>query len=340
LGEAKADLSLQETLKKLAPRTPAPKRDRFLPFLEEAMPRYGINTELRLAAFLATICFESDYFKATSEYASGMAYDITVNPKKARALGNTMKGDGPLFKGRGLIQLTGRYNYALFDEYVDSLILAGNTPLDGCEFILDNPASVATPLLAVESACWFWQTSNLNKYADKGNFFATQGLVNRGSATKKALDYEARLKLYDIALRAIDISPADTVRPSDANPLVKPSDATTHDTDPPNGTESAKEAGETFFNKATTWISEKRSKLSQIGIEPDISGTSKAVIGSVKGTGWSSLLYGFFAGNWFYILIGVAMVALGVWYLSRSKDRKDARSSTTPQNQQTNVIVK
>jgi hypothetical protein len=197
---------------------------------------------------------------------------------------------------------------------------------------MDNPDLVAEPEWAVESACWFWQSNNLNKYADKGQFAKIQGIVNRGDANKRALELETREKLYALALRAIpdDFSPP-TVN-SD-----KPAAAVVPEIILP--VETQKDGGETFFNKATTWVAEKKQKLSSIGFEPDISGTSKAVIGSVKGTGWSSLIYGFFEGNWLYILIGVALIALGVWYLSRSKDRVDARNSTTPQNQQTNVIV-
>jgi putative chitinase len=322
-------------LQKLAPLTKKPLRDRFVPFLEDACKRYEINTELRLAAFLATICFESDYFKATEEYASGWAYDKSKNPRKAKQLGNTEPGDGPKYKGRGLIQLTGRYNYGVFHDYVwveNRDIITEHSPSTVQNFV-NHPERVAQPFWAVESACWYWQTHKLNSYADKGKFAAIQGLVNRGDANKRALDLDKREKLYTTALRAIpdDFSPApneSAIKPSEAAPAIP---------DPPKTEDS--QAGETFFNKATSWIGEKRSKLTSIGIEPDISGTSKAVVGSVKGTGWSALIYGFLTGNWPYILAGLILVALGVWYFSRSKDRKDARNSTTPQNQQTNVIV-
>jgi predicted chitinase len=309
-----------EILQKLAPGTKKPLRDRFAPFLEEACKRYEINTELRLAAFLATICFESDYFKATEEYASGWAYDKSKNPRKAKQLGNTEPGDGPKFKGRGLIQLTGRYNYEVFNADMHRK----------SQFTL-YPEAVAHPVWAVESACWYWQTHKLNSYADKGKFAAIQGLVNRGDANKRALDLDKREKLYTTALRAIpdDFSSA----PNES--AIRPSEATPATPDPPKTEDS--QAEETFFNKATSWIGEKRSKLTSIGIEPDISGTSKAVVGSVKGTGWSALIYGFFTGNWPYILAGLILVALGVWYFNSSKNRKDARNST--QNQQTNVIV-
>jgi putative chitinase len=318
-----------EILQKLAPLTKKPLRDRFVPFLEDACARYQINTELRLAAFLATICFESDYFKATEEYASGWAYDKSKNPRKAKQLGNTEPGDGPKFKGRGLIQLTGRFNYGVFDDYIEDHFTAYRDRL--IPDFLYQPAAVAQPFWAVESACWYWQTHKLNSYADKGKFAAIQGLVNRGDANKRALDLDKREKLYTTALRAIpdDFSSA----PNES--AIRPSDATPATPDPPKTEDS--QAEETFFNKATSWIGEKRSKLTSIGIEPDISGTSKAVVGSVKGTGWSALIYGFFTGNWPYILAGLILVALGVWYFNSSKNRKDARNST--QNQQTNVIV-
>jgi putative chitinase len=312
-------------LQKLAPLTKKPLRDRFVPFLEEACKRYEINTELRLAAFLATICFESNYFRATVE-------GRITNPRNAaqvRAKKYQDKYWHTGFYGRGLIQLTHEGNYEAFDKDCGK---RSSTYFSGPDFV-KNPEKVAEPEWAVESACWYWQTHKLNSYADKGKFAAIQGLVNRGDANKRALDLDKREKLYTTALRAIpdDFSPApneSAIKPSEAAPAIP---------DPPKTEDS--QAGETFFNKATSWIGEKRSKLTSIGIEPDISGTSKAVVGSVKGTGWSALIYGFLTGNWPYILAGLILVALGVWYFSRSKDRKDARNSTTPQNQQTNVIV-
>src|SRR5688572_12274528 len=85
-------LITSELLKKLAPRTPVAKRDRFLPYLQEACPRYHIDTELRVAAFLATVCFESDYFKTTKEYRA-------TRPGKVKALQDKYWDTG--FYGRG-----------------------------------------------------------------------------------------------------------------------------------------------------------------------------------------------------------------------------------------------
>ena len=86
-----------ELLKQLFPATGKILRDRWIPFWNELLPKYGIDNELRLAAFLATVGIESDHLRATREYASGADYDIYQNPKKAAALGNTEPGDGPRF---------------------------------------------------------------------------------------------------------------------------------------------------------------------------------------------------------------------------------------------------
>jgi putative chitinase len=313
LGEAKADLSLQETLKRLAPRTPAHKRDRFVPFLEEACKRYEIDTELRLAAFLATICFESDYFKTTKEYRA-------TKPGRAKTLQDKYWNTG--FYGRGLIQLTHERNYRAFSEAMHKTSIERVATGEFIAF----PEQVAEPKWAVESACWFWQSNNLNKYADKGQFFQVQGLVN-----------PTRLKLYDIALRAVhSISPPDTVpTPS------KPSEAPVPEIHLP--AEAQKDGGETIFNKTTTWISDKRTKLSTIGVDADpmkISTSSKTVtvLGYIKFAVLAAISYLY--ENPLYLALAIILLVAIIWYISKSKDRKDARSSTTPQNQQTNVIVK
>ena len=101
------------------------KRSRVEPFhapLLEAMADGQITTPLRHAHFLAQIGHESGGFLWTEELASGDAYENRDD------LGNTEPGDGRRFKGRGLIQLTGRANYARFSEFVDTGCIC-NSPL-------------------------------------------------------------------------------------------------------------------------------------------------------------------------------------------------------------------
>jgi hypothetical protein len=95
-------------LKKIAPTARARIIEPAAPLLEELMPKLAIVGELRQAHFLAQLAHESDGFRTTVEYASGAAYEGRQD------LGNTEPGDGRRFKGRGLIQCTGRANYRAF----------------------------------------------------------------------------------------------------------------------------------------------------------------------------------------------------------------------------------
>lgn len=121
-----------------------------LPGLNEAMAKYEINTKERMSAFLGQIAAESGCLKYREEIASGAAYE------GRRDLGNTQPGDGRRFKGRGYIQITGRYNYQGISRGL------------GIDFVA-NPEKLAEPRFAAISAAWWWNSRNLNKYADQGN---------------------------------------------------------------------------------------------------------------------------------------------------------------------------
>jgi putative chitinase len=183
-----------ELLKQLFPHTSAAKRNRFISHLNRLMPEFGIISELRVAAFIATIGLESDYLKATEEYASGRDYDISVNPRKAKGLGNYAPGDGMKYKGRGLIQVTGKTNYAHFNKKYGHLY--------NVDFVI-KPELLEQPFYAVLSACHFWETNKLNKLADARKFFAIQGIVNRGEAGKMPLHWNDRKAIYERALRIL-----------------------------------------------------------------------------------------------------------------------------------------
>lgn len=128
--------------------------------LSDAMAEFQIDTTRRVQAFLAQVAHESGQLRYTRELASGAAYDTG---RLAERLGNTPEadGDGQRYKGRGLIQITGAYNYrrcswALYN--------------DG-QLLLDHPALLEDVIPACRSAAWFWWSNGLNVIADMSNSF-------------------------------------------------------------------------------------------------------------------------------------------------------------------------
>lgn len=170
-------------------------RDKLIDALNRILPKYEINNHLRLAAFLGNCGIETDYFKTTSEYATGWDYDVAYNPKKARELGNFKKGDGPKYKGGGLTQTTGGYNYASVQKAIGKLL--------GID-VVKNPEILRGNVdVAVESACIFWTDNNLNFYADRGRFRELSGVVNRGDRNKTPLHWEKRQALYELCKQIV-----------------------------------------------------------------------------------------------------------------------------------------
>lgn len=131
------------------------------PVLQSVLTTYRINSPLRAAHFLAQICHESDGLVTTTEYASGAAYEGRAD------LGNTQPGDGVRFKGRGLIQLTGRANYAAYGSAVGLDLLA-------------DPEKAADPVISLTLACEFWKRRDLNGFADQDNLEMVTRRINGG----------------------------------------------------------------------------------------------------------------------------------------------------------------
>ena len=157
-----------KTLKKAIPEATWANIDKFLSPLNQAMEDHNINTPMRIAHFLAQIAWESGSLKYVEEIASGAAYE------GRKDLGNTEPGDGVRFKGRGLIQITGRANYK---KYGDSL---------GLDFTHDwKWRLVAEPFYAADSAAWFWETHGLNELADKDKFTKITKIINGSTITVK-----------------------------------------------------------------------------------------------------------------------------------------------------------
>lgn len=138
--------------------------DRFFRPLTVSMQRFGIGSPLRMAHFLAQIGHESGDLRYQEELADGRAYEGRGD------LGNTEPGDGPRFKGRGLIQLTGRANYQRFSQAVGRDLVSG-----------DNATMVATdPQLAVDVAGWFWNGHGLSPLADADDIEQITRRINGG----------------------------------------------------------------------------------------------------------------------------------------------------------------
>ena len=119
----------------------------FLPYFNRAMPKYGINNKERILAFLSQTGHESGGLKHTSELADGSAYEGRTD------LGNTHAGDGVKFKGRGILQITGRSNYAEVSKAL------------GIDAV-SRPELLAYPQYAVEASAWWWKKHGLNEIAD------------------------------------------------------------------------------------------------------------------------------------------------------------------------------
>lgn len=135
--------------------------DKFAPYLTDAMEEFDINTPARQAAFLAQVGHESGQLRYVREIASGAAYE------GRKDLGNTEPGDGIRFKGRGLIQITGRANYV---ECGKALALD----------LLLHPELLEETQSACRSTAWFWKSRGLNELADKGDFLRITRRINGG----------------------------------------------------------------------------------------------------------------------------------------------------------------
>ena len=184
--------------------------DHWYEALSEILPEYEINTPERVASFLAQCAHESGGFKALKEnlnykapslrkiFPKYFTDDATAAhyaglPNKQEAIANRIyanrmgngpeeSGDGFRYCGRGLIQLTGKENYTWFAASLDIPVEEASEYLQTFEG-------------AVQSACWFWETNNLNQWADKGDILTLTKRINGGT-----IGLEDRIKHYNHAL--------------------------------------------------------------------------------------------------------------------------------------------
>lgn len=148
-----------EQLKACMPYASPANIDRFLQPLNDTMAKYQINTPARVAMFLAQLAHESGSLRYVEEIASGEAYE------GRKDLGNTEPGDGKRFKGRGLIQITGRANYRAVGKAL------------AYDFLSD-PEAMEKPGAAAMVSGWFWDAKGLNAWADKGDFKRVTKIIN------------------------------------------------------------------------------------------------------------------------------------------------------------------
>ena len=181
--------------------------------LSKLLPQYQIDTPKRIAAFVAQCSHESAGFTALQEnlnYSAGtlrrifpryfptdeMAQQYVSLPNKQEAIANLVyasrmgngdpeSGDGYRFRGRGLIQLTGRDNYTFFAGSLGISVEEASTYLETFEG-------------AAQSACWFWETNNLNQWADEGDILTLTKRINGGT-----IGLEDRIKHYEHAINIL-----------------------------------------------------------------------------------------------------------------------------------------
>jgi len=193
----------KEQLSQLIPKNPY--IDQWFEALSVLLPDYEINTPNRIAAFIAQCAHESASFTALHENLNYRSETLSkVWPKKfpasvaqqyahkpeaianrayASRMGNgdEASGDGWRYCGRGLIQLTGKDNYTAFADSI------GITPEEVSDYVQTFEG-------AAQSACWFWESNNLNQYADSGDIETMTKRINGGT-----LGLEDRKKHYEHA---------------------------------------------------------------------------------------------------------------------------------------------
>jgi len=197
-----------EQLKQMVPGIPY--ADHWHEALAQLLPDYEINTPRRIAAFIAQCAHESGGFRFVSENLNykaeslmkvfpkyfhdiGTAKSYEKQPAKiankiyASRMGNgdEASGDGFRYRGRGLIQLTGRDNYTWFAASIE-------TPVEQAAQYLETFEGAA------QSACWFWENNNLNKWADVGDIEKMTKIINGGT-----IGLEDRKKHYAHALHIL-----------------------------------------------------------------------------------------------------------------------------------------
>jgi putative chitinase len=183
--------------------------------MSRCLPDYDINSPRRVAAFVAQCAHESGNFRFLKENLNykwqtlrkifpkyfptdELAQQYANRQNRAEAIANKVyanrmgngdeaSGDGYRYCGRGLIQLTGKNNYQSFALSID-------TPIE------EIPEYLETFEGAVQSGCWFWETNNLNVWADNGDIKELTRRINGGF-----IGLDDRIKHYNHALHVLGL---------------------------------------------------------------------------------------------------------------------------------------
>ncbi len=203
----------KDQLKKLLPKNPY--IDYWYNALSQLLPDYEINTPQRIAAFIAQCAHESGNFMILQENLNyrpatlrkifpkyfptdALANDYCSRPNKQEAIANKVyanrmgngdesSGDGYRYRGRGLIQLTGKDNYTFF---------AGSLGIS----VEEAAEYMGTFEGACQSACFFWEQNKLNQWADAGDIVTLTKRINGGT-----IGLEDRIKHYEHALHVLGV---------------------------------------------------------------------------------------------------------------------------------------
>ncbi len=191
-------------LQQIMPTLPAAKRQMMLPFLNHALDMFDINSPMRQAAFLAQIAHESGELKFFEEIWGPTSAQKRYEPPSdlAKRLGNTQPGDGKRYKGRGPIQITGRFNYRKYGQLL-------NVDLEG------NPDLASTTQIGFETAGQFWKMNGLNELADIPDFTAITRRINGGvnGLASRQKYYERAKTVLGVAASFSSFSVASAVSP-------------------------------------------------------------------------------------------------------------------------------
>ena len=165
--------------------------------LSAAMSLYAIDSPSRQAAFLAQCGHETGGFQWLREIWGPTAAQHAYEPPapKAAELGNTQPGDGFRYRGGGLLQITGRYNFRVMGQKIGINLE-------------DNPDQISQPSVAAEASAQFWADNALSAFADASDFLSISRAINVGNPRSAATPngMADRLALWASCKKALGVT--------------------------------------------------------------------------------------------------------------------------------------